>query len=243
MNNKIIKTKKRCPKTFERAFGVREIAQGIWGDLKVADSFLYLYRKFGTPCYDTKDEYKISYEYTFLYKGLYFVISGTTPDFVYLDCFLPKKYFGLQQSRYRKDVRSVFDKALKENVLCYPWACGFSQISDSLTKSQLKFYDAKFDEEAQGFFNEEDYSWLNSKQQKVLSDDDVVKWMNMMDEFYKHLHGKFKKWAGNDKTINTLFWSNPDLHYLPEVEQIVKDFCNELLKMKPIRDCNINIRG
>ncbi len=62
MNNKIIKTKKHCPKTFKRAFGVREIAQGIWGELKVSDSFLYLYRRFGTPSYDTNDEYKIAYE-------------------------------------------------------------------------------------------------------------------------------------------------------------------------------------
>ena len=98
MNNKIVKTKKRCPKTFKRAFGVREIAQGIWGELKVSDSFLYLYRRFGTPCYDTNDEYKIAYEYNFWYKGLYFVVHGSTPEFVYLDCYFPNKYFVLQRS-------------------------------------------------------------------------------------------------------------------------------------------------
>ena len=243
MNNKIIKTKKRCPKTFKRAFGVREIAQGIWGELKVSDSFLYLYRRFGTPCYDTNDEYKIAYEYNFWYKGLYFVVNGSTPEFVYLDCYFPNKYFVLQRSRYRKDVRDIFDKALKEGILCWPWATGFSQIADSLTKTQLKAYNAKFDKEAYLYFSEEDYNWLDSKQQKKLDGEDAERCMNLMDGFYKHLHGKFKKWTENDNTIKTLFWSDPDLHYLPEVEQIVKDFCNEILEVEPIRDCNINIRG
>ena len=127
--------------------------------------------------------------------------------------------------------------------LCWPWATGFSQIADSLTKTQLKAYNAKFDEEARGFFREEDYNWLNSKQQEKLDGEDAERCMNLMDGFYKHLHGKFKKWTGNDNTIKTLFWSDPDLHYLPEVEQIVKDFCNEMLEVEPIRDCNINIRG
>lgn len=243
MNNKIVKTKKRCPKTFVSAFGVREIAQSVWGDLKVADSFLYLYRKFGVPCYNTNDEYKISYEYTFLYKGLYFVICGTTPNFVYLNCSMPKKYFKLQRSRYRKDVRSVFEKALKDNVLCWPWACGFSQISDSLTKNQLKAYNSKFDEEAQGYFSEEDYNWLSSIKKEVLSGKDAERCRGLMDGFYRQIQGKFKKWAGNNKAIKTLFWSHPDLRYLPEVEQIVKDFCNEMLKVEPIRDCDINIQG
>ena len=243
MSNKIIKTKKRCPKTFKRAFGVREIAQDIWGDLKVADSFLYLYRRFGTPCYDTNDEYKIAYEYNFWYKGLYFVVHGSTPEFVYLDCYFPNKYFVLQRSRYRKDVRDIFDKALKEGVLCWPWSTGFSQIADSLTKNQLKSYNAKFDKEAHLYFSEEDYNWLNSKQQEKLDGEDAKRCMNLMDGFYKHLQEKFKKWAGNDKSIKEMFWTQPDLRYLPEVEKIIKYFCRELLKTEPIRDCDINIQG
>ena len=241
--NEIIKTKAYKNSKWHRALGAREIAQKIWGELKVTDSFLYLYRRFGTPSYDTNDEYKITYDYRFWYQGLYFCICGTTPDFVYLDCYFSNKFFLLQRNRYREDVRSVFEKALRENVLCWPWACGFSQISDSLTKSQLKAYNAKFDEEARMFFNEEDYNWLNSKQKEELNDEDATKCMNLMDGFYKHLQGKFKKWAGNDRTIKTLFWSNPDLRYLPEVERIVKDFCREMLKPIPIRDCDINIKG
>lgn len=168
MNNKIIKTKARCPKSFCQTWGVREIAQKIWGDLKVADSFLYLYRRFGAACLDTNDEYKISYEYAFWYKGLYFTICASTPDFVYLDCYYPKKYFLLQRSRYRKKVRSIFDRAVADGVLCWPWACGYSQIDNSLTKAQLKVYNAKFDEEARTFFNEEDYNWLSARQHENL---------------------------------------------------------------------------
>ena len=243
MNNKVVKTKAQCPETFDRAFGVREIAQKIWGELKVSDSFLYLYRRFGVPCLDTNSEYKISYEYTFWYKGLYFILCGTTPDFVYLDCYYPKKYFRLQRDRYRKDVRNVFEKSLKENVLCWPWACGFSQISDSLTKKQLKSYNTKFDEEARVFFSKEDYNWLDTSQQVKLEGAEAEKCMNLMDGFYKYLQNKFKKWAGSDKVIKTLFWSDYNLRYLPEVEKIVKAFCKEMLKTENIRDCSINIQG
>ena len=243
MNDKIIKTKARFPKTFHRVLGVHEIAEKIWGNLKVADSFLYLYRRFGTPCFDTRDEYKIAYEYNFWYKGLYFIVAGSTPEFVYLDCYYPNKYFVLQRSRYRKDVRSVFEKALKDNVLCWPWACGFSQISDSLTKAQLKAYNAKFDEEAHGFFSEEDYNWLDSRQHEKLEGEDALRCINLMEGLYGHLQGKFKKWAGNDKLIKGMFWTDPDLHYLPEVEKIIKSFCKELLKTELIRNSNINIQG
>ena len=34
MKEKSIKTKAQCPKTFEMAFGVREIAEKMWGELK-----------------------------------------------------------------------------------------------------------------------------------------------------------------------------------------------------------------
>lgn len=240
----VIKIKgNRKVRNFHRAFGARDIAQKIWGELKVSDSFLYLYRRFGSPTFDTNDEYKISYDYRFFYKGLYFSICGTTPDFVYLDCFFPRKYSELQRNRYRKDVREVFEKALKNNILCWPWACGYSQIADSLTKNQLKAYNAKFDKEAHLYFSEEDYNWLDSKQQEKLDGEDAERCMNLMDGFYKHLQKIFKKWAGNNKKIKNLFWAHPDLRYLPEVEKIIKNFCKEMLKPMAIRDCNINIKG
>lgn len=246
MNDKIIKTKARCPKSFEKALGVREIAEGIWGSLKVADSFLYLYRRFGTPCYDTRDEYKIAYEYNFWYKGLYFMVHGSTPENVYLDAYFPKKYLRLQISRYHADVRLVFEKAYKNGVLCYPWNCGFAQIRDSLTKKQQKLYDEKFDQEAKNFFEEESYDWLcqlSEKKENEVSDEDVKKWRCLMDGLYKVLFDKFKEWAGDDKKIRHLFYTQPDLRYLPEVEKIVRSFCRELLKTEPIRDCDINIQG
>ena len=154
--DKIIKTKatKNVSK-WHRAWGTREIAQKTWGDLKVADSFLYLYRKFGAPCADTNDEYKISYEYTFWYKGLYFILCGTTPEFVLLDCYMPNKYFLLQRARYRKEVRELFDRATKEDILVYPWASAHD-IIPSLTKQQQEKAMKMFIEELKSFLGEED---------------------------------------------------------------------------------------
>lgn len=135
-NNEIIKTKAlKCFNKWHHALAAREVAKKIWGDLKVAESFLYLYSRFGTPTYDTNDEYKISYEYNFKYKGLCFSLCGTTPDFVYLDCYMPNKYFLLQRVRYRKDVRELFDRAVKDSILVYPWASN-DDLMPSLTKHQ-----------------------------------------------------------------------------------------------------------
>ena len=246
MKEKIIKTKKHCPKTFERAFGAREIAKEIWGELKVSDSFLYLYRRFGTPCLYTNDEYKIAYEYNFWYKGLYFMLHGHTPEFVYLDAYFPKKYLRLQIQRYHADVRPVFERAYKDGVLCYPWNCGFSQIGTSLTKEQHKRYSDMFDKEAMAFFSKEDYKWLCDycdRKEEDVTPEENKKASDLMEPFYSSLFTKFKAWAGDDKEIRHLFWTHPDLRYLPEVEKIVKEFCKELLKYEPIRDCDINIRG
>jgi len=246
MKEKIIKTKAQCPKTFEMAFGVREIAEKMWGELKVADSFLYLYRRFGTPCHDTNDEYKIAYEYQFWYKGLYFMLHGHTPEHVYLDAYFPKKYLRLQVKRYRVDVRPVFERAYKDGVLCYPWNSGLSQIRVSLTKQQQQRYSDMFDKEAMAFFSKEDYKWLCDycdKKQEEFSEEDTKKAIYLMKPFYTHLFTKFKAWARNNKAIRHLFWTHPDLRYLPEVEKIIKNFCKELLKYEPIRDCDINIRG
>lgn len=245
--DEIIKTK-ACLKTdkWHRAFGAREMAQKIWGDLKVSDSFLYLYRCFGCPSYDTKDEYKITYDYRFWYKGLYFSICGTTPDFVYLDCYFPNKYFLLQRKRYREDVRQVFERAYKDGILCYPWNCGYSQILESLTKEQQKRYNIKFDEEAKAVFSEEEYAWLDqldSKLEEEITEEESKRIYELGKVIWQHLFDKFKRWVGRDKKIKNLFWSHPDLRYLPEVEQIVKDFCYEMLKPMPIRDCDITIKG
>lgn len=242
---KIIKTKKRIPKSFQYAWGCREIAEKIWGDLKIADSFLYLYRRFGTPCADTGDEYKISYEYQFWYKGLFFVIGATTPEFVLLDCFFPKKYHHLQKERYDREVRSVFEAAYKDDVLCYPWSSGFFGIDQVLTKGQKKRYAQKFDRETRDFFDKETYDWLAmvSKNHDVISDEGMDRFLVLMNGFRKHLQNKFKRWAEGNSAINTLFYSVPDLRDLPEIKEIIEEFCRRMLETEPVRDCNINIRG
>lgn len=240
MNNRIIKTNKRLPKSFSRVWGARDMAEKIWGELKVADSFLYLFRRFGTPCADTNDEYKISYEYKFWYMGLFFFVSGTTPEFVYLDCYMPKKYFILQRGRYRKDVRQIFDRAAKDGVLTYPWA-SYNDVMDSLTKKQQLLAQKMFEEEFVNVLGEENNRFVGSITE-TSSKEDKKKAYELHEQLWKHLAEKFWKWAGEDKTIKATF-GRPDLHYLPEVEKIVKDFCKEMLKTEPIRDCDINIRG
>lgn len=241
MNKIVIKTKKAPPKTYYYAWGCRKIAEKRWGNLKVADSFLYLYRRFGTPCADTNDEYKISYEYNFLYKGLYFIVCATTPEYVYLDCYMPKKYFVLQRNRYRKDVRLIFERAAKDSILTYPWA-SYNDVMDSLTKKQQEHAMKMFTNELVTVIGEE-----NNKFMEGVTDDspeeDKKKVYDLYVQLWKHLADKFWKWARNDESIETLFNGDLDLRYLPEVKIIIEQFCKEMLKTKSIRDCDINIKG
>lgn len=241
-NNEIIKTKAlKCFNKWHHALAAREVAKKIWGDLKVAESFLYLYSRFGTPTYDTNDEYKISYEYNFKYKGLCFSLCGTTPDFVYLDCYMPNKYFLLQRARYRKDVRELFDRAVKDSILVYPWASN-DDVMPSLTKHQQKLAMKIFLEELVGYLGGENSRFMENVTEES-SQEDKKRAFELHQKLWNYLAEKFWKWAEGDKKIYRMFKGSPDLHYLPEVEIIVKDFCRQMLHPMPIRDCNINIRG
>lgn len=242
MRTEIIKTKAlKNEKKWHPAYAARDIAKKIWGDLKVADSFLYLYQRFGCPTFDTNDEYKISYDYRFMYKGLYFCVTGTTPDFVYLDCYYPNKYFLLQRRRYRKDVRAIFEAAAKDGVLTYPWA-SYDDVMDSLTKSQQKQATKMFLEEVVTCLGEDNSHFLDGLTEES-SEEDKKKGYELHVRLWKYLADKFWKWVDDNESIKGMFLGKPDFRYLPEIEQIVTDFCNEMLQTKPIRDCDINIQG
>lgn len=242
MKTEIIKTKAvKNEKNWHPAYAARDIAKKIWGDLKVADSFLYLYRRFGCPTFDTNDEYKISYDYRFIYKGLYFCVTGTTPDFVYLDCYYPSKYFLLQRNRYRKDVRAIFEAAAKEGILVYPWAA-YEDIMPSLTKQQQKKFRTMFMDELTGYLGEDNSKFMGSIN-KESSKEDKDKSITLHEKLWEYLADKFWKWVGDNESVKGMFKGNPDFRYLPEVEKIVTEFCNEMLQTKPIRDCDINIQG
>ena len=71
----------------------------------------------------------------------------------------------------------------------------------------------------------------------------------MMEKYlyplWEHLQKKFKEWAVKDGAVNDTFYGparHRDLRFLPEIEEEIKAFCNELLTTVPVRDCDINIR-
>lgn len=238
----IVKTRAKLPKTYGIAWGCRDIAKKIWGDLKVADSFLYLYRRFGTPCADTNEEYKISYEYNFKYRELYFIICATTPEFVYLDCYYPAKYGKLQQERFGKEASKIFDKASADGILLFPYKtpdCTW----EYLTKKQRVRYNTILDNEAVTLFGKETFTELETWVRDRSVDDENEKYLGLFSCLYDHLFEKFWAWAAEDKDIFSLYRTGPDLRFLPEVEEIIREFCHDMLTTKPIRDCDINIRG
>lgn len=234
----IKKERALCQKGFTEAWGARKIAEQVLGQLTVADSFHYLYHCFGKPTSGTEDEYKISYEYVLRYKGCMFLICGTTPEFVYIDCYMPKRYQRIQYRRYVDEVRKIFTQALESDVLLYPY---YHFKTDVLTKYQQKKWDVLFDKKAREYFDAETYAMLDNVDWPSLSDERRKElYDKYMKSFEKHLLDKFWEW-GNNGMKEVL--GVPSLHFLPEIEQIVGEFCELLLAPYLIRDCSINIQG
>lgn len=234
----IKKERALCQKGFTEAWGARKIAEQVLGRLTVADSFHYLYHRFGKPTSGTEDEYKISYEYVLRYKGCLFLICGTTPEFVYIDCYMPKRYQRIQYRRYVDEVRKIFTQALESDVLLYPY---YHFKTDVLTKYQQKKWDVLFDKKAREYFDAETYAMLDNLDWPSLSDERRKElYDKYMKSFEKHLLDKFWEWGNNG--MEEVF-GVPSLHFLPEIEQIVGEFCELLLAPYLIRDCSIDIQG
>ena len=234
----IKKERALCRKGFVNAMGAREIAEQVLGPLTVADSFHYLYHRFGRPTADTTNEYKISFEYVLKYKGCYFTIHGSTPEFVYIDCFIPKRYERLQHRRYVDEARKIFVRALEADVLLFPY--NFYQ-AEVLTRYQKKKWNVLFDQKAQEYFDADTYAMLDKVDWKSLGEEQRNELhKKYMEPFSKHLCQQFREWEDGD--TKRLF-GMPSLCLLPEVEQIVGEFCEHLLAPFPIRDCEINIQG
>ena len=235
----IIKTKPRNPKSIQAIEGAREIAKEIFGDLKVADSFLYLYRRFGKPSYDTKDEYKISYSYLFRYKGLYFDIFGTTPDDVYVDCFIPNKLAREGWKRFRAKEKPIVEKALAEGVLYFP-TCYYDAtgLEKNLHKKWSELDDRKFEE----MFGKEVLQKLNEKPFSELAKDVQLEYaQKYIRPFCKKMSDHFYEWAKTNAP--ELYQRNILLQNLPEVRETIISFCKKMLETETIRDCEINIKG
>lgn len=239
----IIKLKKHFPKNYSMIHGSRELAEKILGKLKVADSFLYLYQRFGKPNRDNNDEYKISYEYFLKYGEMIFNICATTPEYVYVDCYVPKswrKY--LISERYNWRCKEIFTKAFVEKVLFFPYS--MHPTTNMLNKRQLTRWNLLFDEEARLYFDKETYKIVDEFDWENTTKEEKNKmWKNYLTPFFEHLQKKFMKWAEKDPAIYELFYSSDELRFIPEKAEIVREFCEELLKTIPIRDCDINIRG
>lgn len=244
--NKIIKTKAtKLVKDYVQVFGTREIAKEVWGSLKVADSFLYLYRRFGKPTYDTNDEYKIAFDYRFLYRGLYFSIFGTTPEHVYLDCFIPKKYERLLTQRIEANMIDTIDRAAKDGILMYPNRFFFS---DDVPPGRRDAWNFMLDNEAKGYYDAETYERLDNATNNWAStpEEERNECERIMEPFWKHLYDKYRAWADNDpkeKALLESYRKRREICYIPEVEEIIRDFCQQMLEPMPIRDCDIDIRG
>lgn len=243
VQNNIFKTKAFNAKSYQTITGVREIAEQVWGELKVSDSFLYLYRRFGKPSFDTRDEYKISYEYRFKYNGLFFSICGTTPNYVFLDCFIPNRLAEKGWKRFKEKESPIIEKALAEGVLYFPTPYYHpSNLEKKHSERWCELHDKRFEE----MFGKEMLQKLEEKPFSELTEDRQREYtMKYYLPFYKEMAKTFFEWT---KTAapgfhEEIYNRNILLNNLPEVKETVVAFCKEMLRTEPVRDCNINIKG
>lgn len=245
MAKDIVKIKYILPKNYQRVWGAREVAEKILGELKVADSFLYMYLRFGKPTRDTHDEYKISYEYVLRYGKLVFDVFATTPDMVYVDCFMPESWAKKVQGKYNAFCREVFEKAYKEDILFFPYV--MPPTTEWLSKEQNDRWNTLLDKEAREYYSEDAYRRVDDFDWTEATEGEKTELMEKyLYPLWEHLQKKFKEWAVKEGAVNDTFYGparHRDLRFLPEIEEEIKAFCNELLTTVPVRDCDINIRG
>lgn len=241
MKDPILKLSKKV--TFSKLAEVptssfREIGERILGKLDTANSFMYLFRRFGTPTYTNTDEYKILYEYRLKYKEIMVGIHASYYEHVYFNAWMPEKYKTERVEEFRKRALRIATESI-ENGICYmPYACPNPNIlTESLTVENNKIYDA----EARKHFSLEDYEFLANFKCAVGDLQAYHPYYNKIQPFQRMLCDKFRATLSEEDL--RMYNEGWHINQFPGIKQQVEEFFTELLQGLYVRDVAINIRG
>lgn len=216
----------------------REIGENLLGKLDTAISFMYLFRRFGTPTFTNSDEYKILYEYRLKYKEIIVGIHASYYEHVYFNAWMPKKYETERVEEFRKHALCIATESVKNGICYMPYAAPNSNIlTEDLTVEHNKIYDT----EACNYFSPEDYEFLDNFQ---CDDGDLQAYepyYNKMQPFQRMLCEKFRATLSEEDL--QMYSNGWHINHYPNIKQQVEEFFAELLQGLYIRDVAINIRG
>lgn len=216
----------------------RKLVKEKLGILSTPESFMYMYRRFGVPTYDNKDEYKILYDYNIQHGDIGISVHASYHEFVYFDLFVPKHYFVEFYKNRIKLMKRLIKESLKRDMFFSAYEIIFNKpkyITNKQHEKNWKLIDA----EAQLYFSKEDYAYIDSLWGK---ENNEKKFFDLLWEFSKHLCSKYRESLNNKDREELRHWQ-PLLTDLPEIRKKALLIINEFKKGVYVRDCPINIKG
>lgn len=216
----------------------REMGEQILGELDTANSFMYLFRRFGAPLYTNEDEYKILYEYRFRYQDLVVCIHASYHQHVYFGVLVPisyrKDFFNKRVAFQRKLAKETLKK---DQIPFFGWSILDGSIKELLTETELKKLWDLVDAKGKEFFSAEVYKIFNEHTGEI-SKELFDKW-EPFDELLKKEF--FDSLSEDQKKTLHAWW--PELETVPELKAQFTGFFEELKRGFYVRDVAINIRG
>jgi hypothetical protein len=216
----------------------RKMVEEKLGKLNTPESFMYLFRRFGTPTYSNHDEYKILYDYRLQYEDISICVHASYHEHVYFDLFVPKHYF----KEFFKVRELFFKRLMKESLNRHVAYSAFDVVytrPKGITNRQNEKNWLLIDAAAQKYFNKEDYEYIDSLWGKETNDE---KFHKMLWEFSTYLCHEFRK-SLSKKDLKEFGHHWPLLTDVPEVRKTALKAIQEFKKGAYIRDVPINILG
>jgi hypothetical protein len=213
----------------------RDLVDSKLGVLDTATSFMYLYRRFGDPNMNCKDDYKILYEYEFNHEDLLFTVHASYHKYVYFSIGVPKVRLKKWFNNRKKFFRQLYNK-YKNNVFM-PYKSLFFQIP--LTKNQSQKNWKLFFNEVEKSLSKEECRYIESQLQSEQAD---IKVFEMLEPIEEKLYESFKSKL-TETECSELYKNIPKLEDIENLKEQCEFVIDEFLKGVYIRDVLINIKG
>jgi hypothetical protein len=232
----------------------RKLAERELGELDTAASFMYLYNRFGSPTEDHRDDYKILYDYTLLYKDICVTIHSSGHSYTFFNMFVSSSVTGPFREALRNDLMGAGYRLFEQGIIFHPYFFfdleevgeGHEEFCRKNEKALQKAWDeymkAKTEEELQ------EYKRLL---RAVKKDDDSEKRTEAKYKIYTYykypfldsLVDKFQA-ALTEEELDRFYGDPPcKLSDFPEIGKQCKEFLDDLKTASYIRDIPINIKG
>ena len=221
----------------------RELVEKKLGKIDTATSFMYMFRRFGVPSFDNKDEYKILYDYRFLFRDIFVTVHASYHEHVYLSLSVKSSHLKRFFAERKSFLKRISKQSMDRHIAFMPYQHLWYGFHDVLTKRQYEKNWEIIDREGKIFFSKEDIKLIDdslSKDKECRGNAQEA--FKMLRPFEKYLCNKFRRTL-SQKDRSKLNKSFPSLSDVPELRKQALEFIQELKKGIYVRDVEINILG